>query len=38
LTDAEDFGSADLLTDVLRTLALQLWLLGAHINRQQPST
>ncbi len=35
LTDAEDFGTADLLTDVLRTLDLQLWLLEAHINRQQ---
>ena len=38
LTDAEDFGTADLLTDVLRTLDLQLWLLEAHINRQQPAT
>ena len=36
LTDAEDFGTADLLTDVLRALDLQLWLLEAHINRQQP--
>lgn len=35
LTDAEDFGTADLLTDVLRALDLQLWLLEAHINRQQ---
>jgi starvation-inducible DNA-binding protein len=35
LTDAEDFGSADLLTDVLRSLDLQLWLLEAHINRLQ---
>jgi starvation-inducible DNA-binding protein len=35
LTDAEDFGTADLLTDILRTLDLQLWLLEAHINRQQ---
>jgi len=35
LTAAEDFGTADLLTDVLRTLDLQLWLLEAHINRQQ---
>ena len=35
LTNAEDFGTADLLTDVLRTLDLQLWLLEAHINRQQ---
>ena len=34
-TDAGDFGSADLLTDILRTLDLQLWLLEAHINRQQ---
>jgi len=38
LTASEDFGSADLLTDVLRTLDLQLWLLEAHINnRQQPA-
>lgn len=35
LTGAEDFGTADLLTDILRTLDLQLWLLEAHINRQQ---
>jgi starvation-inducible DNA-binding protein len=32
LTDAEDFGSADLLTGILRALDLQLWLLEAHIN------
>jgi len=39
LTAAGDFGSADLLMDVLRTLErdLQLWLLEVHINRQQPS-
>lgn len=35
LTTAEDFGTADLLTDILRTLDLQLWLLEAHINRLQ---
>ena len=35
LTDAEDFCTADLLTDVLRTLDLQLWLLEAHINQRQ---
>jgi starvation-inducible DNA-binding protein len=35
LTEAEDFGSADLLTDILRSLDLQLWILEAHINRQQ---
>jgi starvation-inducible DNA-binding protein len=35
LTDAEDFGTADLLTDILRALDLQLWLLEAHINRLQ---
>ncbi|HSY75144.1 MAG TPA: DNA starvation/stationary phase protection protein Dps [Dongiaceae bacterium] len=35
MTDAEDFGTADLLTDVLRALDLQLWLLEAHINLQQ---
>lgn len=34
LTDAGDFGTADLLTDVLRVLDLHLWLLEAHINRQ----
>jgi starvation-inducible DNA-binding protein len=34
-TDAEDFGTADLLTDVLRALDLQLWLLEAHINLHQ---
>ncbi len=34
-TDAEDFGTADLLTDILRALDLQLWLLEAHINQQQ---
>jgi starvation-inducible DNA-binding protein len=34
-TDAEDFGTADLLTDILRALDLQLWLLEAHINHQQ---
>jgi len=38
LTASEDFGSADLLTDVLRTLDLQLWLLEAHINRQPSAT
>jgi starvation-inducible DNA-binding protein len=35
LTAAEDFGTADLPTDVLRTLDLQLWLLEEHINPQQ---
>jgi DNA-binding ferritin-like protein len=35
MTAAEDFGTADLLTDVLRTLDLQLWLLEAQISRQQ---
>jgi DNA-binding ferritin-like protein len=34
-TDAEDFGTADLLTDILSALDLQLWLLEAHINQQQ---
>ena len=34
-TDAEDFGTADLLTDILRALDLQLWLLEAHINQQK---
>jgi starvation-inducible DNA-binding protein len=35
ITDAEDFGAADLLTGILRTIDLQLWLLEAHINQQQ---
>jgi starvation-inducible DNA-binding protein len=35
MTDAEDFGTADLLTDILRALDLQLWLLEAHINRHE---
>jgi DNA-binding ferritin-like protein len=35
LTDAEDFGTAALLTDVLRICDLQLWLLKAQNNRQQ---
>jgi starvation-inducible DNA-binding protein len=34
-TEAEDFGMADLLTDILRTLDLQLWLLEAHLNQQK---
>jgi starvation-inducible DNA-binding protein len=34
-TEAEDFGTADLLTDILRALDLQLWLLEAHINQQK---
>ena len=33
LTDAEDFGTADLLTDVLRSLDKQLWILEAHLNK-----
>lgn len=37
ITDADDFGTADLLTDVLRALDLQLWLLEAHINQQKKS-
>lgn len=31
LTDAEDFGTADLLTTTLRHLDKQLWLLEAHV-------
>ena len=31
-TGTGDFGTADLLTDILRTLDLQLWLLEAHLN------
>ena len=34
-TNAEDFATADLLTDILRDLDKQLWLLEAHINQQQ---
>jgi len=33
MTDAGDFGTADLLTDVVRTLDLQLWLLEAHLGQ-----
>lgn len=36
-TEADDFGTADLLTDILRDLDKQLWLLEAHINQQQRS-
>lgn len=36
-TDAEDFGTADLLTDILRDLDKQLWLLEAHINQHSTS-
>jgi len=35
ITDAEDFGTADLLTDLLRALDLQLWLLEAHLNQHK---
>lgn len=35
ITDAGDFGTADLLTDVLRALDLQLWLLEAHLNQHK---
>lgn len=31
LTHAEDFGTADLLTSILRHLDKQLWLLAAHL-------
>lgn len=37
ISDAEDFGTADLLTGVLRDLDKQLWLLEAHINLQKNS-
>lgn len=33
VTDSEDFGTADLLTDVLNNLEKQLWLLEAHIQK-----
>jgi starvation-inducible DNA-binding protein len=35
MDDLQDFGTTDLLVDVLRTLDLQLWLLEAHINQQR---
>lgn len=35
MTGVEDFGTADLLTGILRALDLQLWLLEAHINLQK---
>jgi starvation-inducible DNA-binding protein len=35
ITDVEDFGTADLLTGILRAIDLQLWLLEAHINQQK---
>jgi starvation-inducible DNA-binding protein len=35
MNDLQDFGTTDLLVDVLRTLDLQLWLLEAHINQQR---
>jgi len=34
LTDEEDFGTADLLTDVVRDLDKQLWVLEAHLDRK----
>ena len=34
LTDEDDFGTADLLTDVVRDLDKQLWILEAHLNRK----
>ena len=38
MTDREDFGTADLLTDLLRDLDKQLWLLEAHLNQHETST
>lgn len=37
ISDLDDFGTADLLTDILRDLDKQLWLLEAHINQQKTS-
>jgi starvation-inducible DNA-binding protein len=37
MTDAEDFGTADLLTDIVRDLDKHLWLLEAHIRQHQSS-
>lgn len=34
-TNNDDFGTADLLTDIVRTLDLQLWLLEAHLSQHQ---
>ena len=34
VTDADDFGTADLLTDVLRDLDKQLWILEAHLDQK----
>jgi len=34
LTDEDDFGTADLLTDVVRDLDKQLWILEAHLERK----
>ena len=36
MSEAEDFGTADLLTGILRTLDLQLWLLEAHLKEHNP--
>jgi len=33
MNSLDDFGTTDLLVDVLRTLDLQLWLLEAHLNQ-----
>lgn len=33
LSDEEDFGTADLLTDILRDLDKQLWILEAHLGK-----
>jgi starvation-inducible DNA-binding protein len=38
VTDEEDFGTADLLTDVLRDLDKQLWILEAHLERNDASS
>ena len=34
ITDEDDFGTADLLTDVLRDLDKQLWILEAHAEKK----
>ena len=38
LIEVHDFGSADLLADVIRTLDLHLWLLETHLSQQQLKT
>jgi len=34
VTDEDDFGTADLLTDIVRDLDKQLWILEAHLDKK----